>query len=109
VRNPRAFWAIVTALLSLAALAGAALAGRMFSDVVGLYEAMPAVPVALVLALVSVALARRTRAIHERSLGRAGHPFVIGLARVLAAIALIVAVTAALALAVFAVLTLALD
>ena len=51
MRNPRAFWAIVTALLSLAALAGAALAGRMFSDVVGLYEAMPAVPVALVLAL----------------------------------------------------------
>jgi hypothetical protein len=109
VRNPRAFWAIVTALLSLAALAGAALAGRFFSDVVGLYEAMPAVPVALVLALVSVALGRRARAIHERSLGRAGHPFVIGLARVLGTIALIVAVTAALALAVFAVLTLALD
>jgi hypothetical protein len=109
VKNPRAFWAIVTALLSLAALAGAALAGRYFSDVVGLYEAIPAVPVAFVLALFSVALARRARTIHVRSLGRAGHPFVIGLARVLGMIALIVAVTAALALVVFAVLTLALD
>jgi hypothetical protein len=109
VRNPRAFWAIVTALLSLAALAGAALTGSMFSDVVGLYEAIPAVPVALVLALVSLVLARRARSIHARSLGRAGHPVVVALARVLAAIALIVAVTAALSLAVFAVLTLALD
>jgi hypothetical protein len=109
MRNPQAFWAIVTALLSLAALAGAALAGRMFSDVVGLYEAMPAVPVAFALALVSMALARRARAIYKRSLGRAGHPVVVGFARVLAAIALIVAVTAALSLAVFAVLTLALD
>ena len=59
MRNPRAFWAIVTALLSLAALAGVALAGRMFSDVVGLYEAMPAVPVALVLALVLWAVEAR--------------------------------------------------
>jgi hypothetical protein len=109
VRNPQAFWAFVTALLSLGALAGAAVAARIASDVVGLREALPAVPVALILGVVSASLARKARFVHERSLGRAGHPVFVALARVLAAIALIVAVTAALALVVFAVLTLALD
>jgi hypothetical protein len=109
VRNPQASWAFVTALLSLGALAGAALAARIASDVVGLREALPAVPVALILALVAAFLARKARFVHERSLGRAGNPAFVVLARVLAAIALIVAVTAALALVVFAVLTLALD
>ena len=109
MRNPQAFWAFVTALLSLAALAGAAVAARIASDFVGLREALPAVPVAFILALVAGWLARKARFVHTRSLGRAGHPVFVALARALAAIALIVAVTAALALVVFAVLTLALD
>jgi hypothetical protein len=109
MRNPRALWAILTALLSLAALAGVAIAARIASDVVGLREALPAVPVALILALLSVSLGRRARFIHQRSLGRSGNPVFIALARGLAGIALIVAVTSALALVVFAVLTLALD
>ena len=107
--NPQAFWAFVTALLSLAALAGAVLAARIASDTVGLTEAIPAVPVALILALASVTLGRKARVRHERSLGRAGNRVFVALARGLGLIALIVAVTAALALAVFAVLTLALD
>jgi hypothetical protein len=109
MRNPQAFWAFVAALLSLGALAGAAIAARIASDVVGLTEALPAVPVALLLGIAAVSLGRRARHRHERSLGRAGHPAAIALVRGLAMIALIVAVTAALALAVFAVLTLALD
>jgi hypothetical protein len=102
-------WAFVLALFSLGALAGAAIAARLASDVIGLTEALPAVPVALLLGIGAVSFARRARLVHERSLGRAGHPLWIALVRGLAAIALIVAVTAALALAVFAVLTLALD
>jgi hypothetical protein len=107
LRNPQAVWAFLAALLSLGVVA-AAIAG-LITDVVGLTEALPPVPIALLLALGAVSLGRRARDIHQRSLGRAGHPAVIAFARGLAAIALIVAVTAALALAVFAVLTLALD
>jgi hypothetical protein len=109
VRNTHAFWAFALALLALGALAGVAIAARIASDVVGLTEALPAVPIALLLGLAAVSQARRARNVHDRSLGRTGHPVVVALARGLAAIALIVAVTAALALAVFAVLTLALD
>jgi hypothetical protein len=107
--NPHTFWALLTALLSLAALAGALVAARIASDTVGLTEAIPAVPVALILAIASVTLGRKARQRHERSLGRAGNRVFVALARGLGSIALIVAVTAALALAVFAVLTLALD
>jgi nitrogen fixation/metabolism regulation signal transduction histidine kinase len=109
MRNPQAFWAFVTALLSLGALAGVLAAARVASDTVGLTEAIPAVPVALLLALASVTLGRRARQVHDRSLGRAGNRVFVALARGLGVIALIVAVTAALALAVFAVLSLALD
>jgi hypothetical protein len=84
-------------------------AAQLASDVVGLTEALPAVPVALIFALAAVTLGRSARRVRDRSLGRAGHPVFVALARGLATIALIVAVTAALALAVFAVLTLALD
>jgi hypothetical protein len=109
MRNPQALWALVTALLALGVLAGAAVAARLLEDEVGLLETVPSVPLALVLALASLAFGRRARFLHQRSLGRAGSPALVATARGLGAIALIVAVTAALALAVFAVLTLALD
>jgi hypothetical protein len=108
VSNPKAVWALVTALLALGVLVGAAAAGRLL-DQVGLTEAAPAVPIGLVLALVSVSLARRARFEHQRTLGRVGGAGLATAARVLGLVALIVAVTATLALAVFAVLTLALD
>jgi hypothetical protein len=108
MRNSRAVWAFVVALLALVVLVGAAAAGRL-SDQVGLTEAAPAVPIGLVLAIVSLALARRARFEHQRTLGRVGGAGVAAAARVLGLVALIVAVTATLALAVFAVLTLALD
>jgi hypothetical protein len=106
--NPRAVWAFITALLALGVLIGAAAAGRLL-DQVGLTEAAPAVPIGLVLALVSVSLTRRARFEHQRTLGRVGGAGLITAARILGLVALIVAVTATLALAVFAVLTLVLD
>ena len=105
--NPKAAWALVTALLALGVLLGGAAAARL--DQVGLAEAVPAVPLGLLLALASLSLGRRARFEHQRTLGRAGGAGLAAAARGLGTIALIVAVTAALALAVFAVLTLALD
>ena len=106
--SPKAAWALITALLALAVLVGAAAAARLMSQV-GLVEAVPAVPLALILALVSVSLARRVRFDQQRALGRKPGAALAAVARGLAALALIVALTAALSLAVFAVLSLALN
>jgi hypothetical protein len=107
-RNTKALWAFITALLALAVLFGAAVAAR-FSSRVGLYEAIPAVPIALVLGFVSLRLARRARFEHQRTLGRIGGGGLASAARILGSLAFLIALTAALALGVFAVLTLALQ
>jgi hypothetical protein len=104
----QAAWAFVTAVAALALLLGAAVAARLTSRV-GLVEGVPAVPIALVLSLVSLSLARRSRLQSRRTIVQTGGTGMAVAARGLALIALIVAVTAALALAVFAVLSLALD
>jgi hypothetical protein len=106
--NSKAAWALITALLALAVLVGAAAAARLMSEV-GLIEAVPAVPLALVLALVSVLLARRVRFDQQRALARVPGAGLAAVARGLGTLALIVALTAALALGVFAVLSLALN
>jgi hypothetical protein len=106
--NSKAAWALITALLALAVLVGAAAAARLMSEV-GLIEAVPAVPLALILALVSVLLARRVRFDQQRALARMPGAGLAAVARGLGTLALIVALTAALALAVFAVLSLALN
>jgi hypothetical protein len=108
MQNPKAAWALATALLALAVLAAAVLVARSFEEV-GLYESLGAVPAGGLLALISLALARRARWEHQRTLGRAGGTRVAALARVLGTVALLIAVTAALALVVYAVLALALD
>jgi hypothetical protein len=108
VSNAKALWAFLLALLALGVLLGAAAAARLMSQV-GLVEAVPAVPLALVLALASFSLARRARFDHQRTLGRTGGAGLAAVARGLGTVALIVALTAALALAVFAVLTVVLD
>ena len=108
MRNAKALWAFVTALLALGVLAGAAVAARHY-DEIRLVDAVVAVPLALVLALVSVVLGRRARQQHQRTLGRSGSRGFIALARFLGTLALLLAITAALALAVFAVLVLVLE
>jgi membrane protease YdiL (CAAX protease family) len=102
--NPRASWALLTAVLALAALVGAAAAASVSADL-ELWEVIAGVPVGAILALVSLALARRARWEHQRTLGRAGGAARAGIARFVGTLALLVAVTAALALVVFAVLT----
>jgi hypothetical protein len=104
----KAGWPFVTALAALGLLVGAALAARLTSRV-GLAEGAPAVPIALGLSLLSLWLARRSRVQSRRTIVQSGGTGMAVAARGLALIALIVAVTAALALAVFAVLSLALD
>jgi hypothetical protein len=106
--NTKATWALVTALLALAVFVGAGVAANYY-DEVRLQDALVAVPVALALSLASVALGRRARSDYQRSLQRRGSRGLIALSRFLGILALLVAITAALALAVFAVLVLAYD
>jgi hypothetical protein len=105
MRNTKAVWALVTALLALAALAGAVYAARRY-DEVRLMDALIAVPLALGFSLAAVVLGRRARQEHQRTLGRSGSRAFVGFVRLLAAFAFVLALTAALALAVFAVLVL---
>jgi len=104
--NPKAVWALVTALAALGVLAGGLLAAN-YSSQVGLYQAIPAVPIGLVLAFLALRLARKARFEHQRTLGRAGGAGLATAARILGGLALLIGITAALALGVFAVLTLA--
>ena len=97
--------ALIVGLLALAVLA-AGVAAAALADGVGLVEAVAAVPLGGFLALLALSLARRARIANERSLGRAGGGTLAGLARGVGLTALLVAVTGALALAVFVVLLL---
>jgi nitrogen fixation/metabolism regulation signal transduction histidine kinase len=106
--NTKAVWALVTALLALGVFVAAAGAAR-YHDEIRLVDAVVAVPVALLLGLASVVLGRRARVEHDRTLGRSGSRGFVWLARFAGAVALLLAVTAALALAVFAVLVLVLE
>jgi len=105
MRNTKAVWALVTALLALAALGGAVYAARYYNEV-RVMDAVIAVPLAFGFSLAAVILSGRARAERRRTLGRSGNRVFVGLVRVLAAVAFILAITAALALAVFAVLVL---
>jgi hypothetical protein len=102
VRNLRAVFAFVVALLALAALAAGAAAAYFLEEVE--LEGFLAVPVAMILAFLALSLSRRARHLHDRTLGRAGGRVLARSAQALAALALIGAVTAALALGVFALL-----
>jgi hypothetical protein len=106
--NPKAVLAFLVSMLALAVLVGGAAAAH-FREEVGLYEAIGAVPLGGLLALAALSLARRARFEHQRTLGRSGGRVLAALGRFLGGVALLAAVTAALALVVFAVLILALD
>jgi hypothetical protein len=108
VRNARAIWALLFALLALGALVGAAAAARV-SDRIGFIEGVWAVPAGILFAILSLSFARGARGEYQRTVGRAGGAGLAAFARVLALIALLIGITAALALGVFAVLTLVLD
>jgi hypothetical protein len=106
--NSKAIWAFLAAVLALAVFGAAAVVARAEREI-RLEHALIAVPVALVLALVSVIISRRARTEHRLTLGRSGSRGFLALGRLLGTLALLLALTAALALAVFAVLLLVLD
>jgi hypothetical protein len=107
-RNAKAVWALVTAVLAFAVFGGAVYAARYYGEV-RLVDAVVAVPLALALSFASLLLGRRARAEHQRTLGRSGSRGFIAFVRLLGTIAFLLALTAALALAVFAVLVLVLE
>ena len=108
MRNVRAIWALLFALLALGALVGAAAAARV-SDRIGFIEGVWAVPAGILFAILSLSFARGARGEYQRTVGRAGGAALAAFARVLALIAFLLGITAALSLGVFAVLTLVLD
>jgi hypothetical protein len=103
--NRKAVWALLCSLLALAALGALVYLARRY-DEVRVLDAVVAVPIALVLSFAGVLLNRRARAEHQRTLGRSGGPVFLGFTRLLGTIVFLLAVTATLALAVFAVLVL---
>ncbi len=95
--------ALLVALVALALFVGAAYAAREYAEVSWL-KASLAVPVVALLGIFSLALASRGYGVHQRTLGRVGGAGLAGTARVLGTLALLLATTAGLALAVFGVL-----
>ena len=105
MRNPNAIWALLVAVVAVAVLASAVVASEVVHRVELVY-AVPAVPVSALLALASLSLSGRARALHQRTLGRAGGRRLTAAARAAGLLALLLSLTAALALGVFAVLVL---
>ncbi len=104
VHNGKAVAAFVTGLLALIVLAAAAALPRFLDSFTPL-QALVVVPAAVVLALVSIGLARRARFEFQRSLGRIGGDGLALTGWLLGIAALLVSLTAALAVGVYAVLT----
>jgi hypothetical protein len=108
VTNTKAAWALATGLVALAVF-GAAAGSARYYDEVRLVDAVVAVPLALAFGIASVVLGHRARTEHQRTLGRSGNRSFIALARVVGTLGLLLGLTAALALTVFAVLVLVLE
>lgn len=104
MRNVKAIGAFTFGLLAIGLLAAAAAVPRFVTDVDAL-QALIVVPGAVLLALLSIALGRRARFEYQRSLGRAGGDGLALTGWALGVVALLVSLTAALAVGVYAVLT----
>jgi hypothetical protein len=103
VRNANAVLALLVSLLALGVFVAAGLTARMLPEVSWL-QAFAAVPAAGLLALFALSLAARGRAVHQRTLGRVGGEGVARAARGFGLLALLLTVSGALALGVYAVL-----
>lgn len=103
MRNGKAVGAVLAGLLALAVLA-AGVAFSVVYDRVDLVEASPTLPVCAVLAVVALGLGGQARVAHQRSLGRSGGAALARLGRFLGGLALLLDLTAALAVGVYALL-----
>jgi hypothetical protein len=103
VRNGTAVAALLVALGSLALFFGAGWAADA-SDGVSWLEASLVVPVVGIMAILALSLSTQAKVVYQRSLGRAGGMALARTARGLGVFALVLVVTAALALLVFAIL-----
>jgi hypothetical protein len=105
-RNISAVLAVVVGLAALAVLGAGVVAVQLREETEGLAAAGAGVGGGAFLALLALSLARRARLKHQRTLGRAGGTRLAAAGRALGVAALLVAITGALALGVFAVLAL---
>jgi len=101
--NARAGWAVAFALLSVATMP-AAIVGTRFARAYRLLDAGYAIPLALLLGVGALVLARSARQRDERALGRLGGSRAIRLGRVLGTIGVCLAVTALISVSVYALL-----
>jgi hypothetical protein len=103
VRNARAVGAVFVGLLALAVLAFG-VAAAVVLDRISLVEAVPALPVCALLGIVALGLGGQARGAYQRSLGRLGGAAIASFGRFLGGLALLLDLTAALAVGVYALL-----
>jgi hypothetical protein len=100
VRNGKAFGSVFVGLLALAVLA-VGVAAAVVLDRVELAQAAPALPLCALLGVLALALGGQARIAYQRSLGRIGGTAVARFGRFLGGLALILDLTAALAVGVY--------
>jgi hypothetical protein len=105
VSNPKAVVAFLFGLLSLGFL-GAAAAIPQLTQRIDLLRALVVVPAAVAAAVVCLAMSRRARFDFQRTLGRVGGDGLATAAKVLGVAALLISLTAGLAVGVYGVLVL---
>jgi hypothetical protein len=103
VRNPAAAFSLLVGLLALGVLAAAAYVAESMDEVTW-PQAGLAVPLAGILALLALSLSGRAIVLYQRSLGRIGGAGLARVARIIGTIALLCAITAGIAFAVYGVL-----
>jgi hypothetical protein len=104
MRNGKAFGAVFLGLLALGVL-GAGIWAIVLGEI-RLVAAVAALPVSALVAFVALSLGGHARAANQRSLGQIGGDATARFGRFLAGLALLLTLTASLAVGVFAVLVL---
>ena len=102
-RNARATWSVVLGALATLTMP-VAIVGTRYSGSYELLHAGFAIPVAAVLGILAVVLARRAKALDRVMLGRAGGGRAARLGRLLGILGICMAASATIALAVYGVL-----
>jgi hypothetical protein len=99
-RNGRAAWSVVLGLLAAATMP-IAIGATRYSSTYELLHAAFAIPVAVVLGIAAVVLARKARALDRATLGKAGGAGAARAGRLLGILGLCMAASATIAVAVY--------